>query len=469
MYILSIDFGTTNWKAGIFNNGCMEDVARMPNKPNEQGVYEISSILPGLSWLCQQLDNTLLEKVEAIALTGMAEACLMTADDKTPLTDILPWSSSKGQRPFEKMHRHFGDRQKITGLPDNQKYGIYKLMALREEGFDGKWLGAVEYLALVLTGKGATEPTFAARTGCYDVFRQQWDNEYLLQLGMAHTDFPSVVISGEPMGSLTPKMSMLLKLKEGIPVCICGHDHLCARHAAGQEDIFISMGTAMVCLGSVHNLTDENLATGLSFGPDVVGQDLVCLGSIQSAGGAVNAAAGWMYESGGITAMVKEVKVAPPSKLLFFPYLTGSGAPHMDRLATGAFVGITGDTTREDFVNAVYAGIGYECRLILERAGLFGAGSVVACGGLTHHTVLLKTMANILAMPVNVVGQAEATMYGAASLASRRITGQGFKSLEISQIYQPDMEAHRAYSKIYTKGYLALQEALRGYDHRMEG
>ncbi|MEG2469492.1 MAG: FGGY family carbohydrate kinase [Comamonas sp.] len=468
MRILAFDIGTTNWKAGLYHDGVSEGVARMPTPITAEGTYNPDEAAPALQQLCAQLPLQLRNAVEAVAFTGMAETCLMTKKDGTPLSHALPWSSARGQEAYSQLHARFGDRRAITGLPDNSKYGVYKLMALRAEGLRGHWLGMVEYFAWLLTGKRATDPTLAARTGCYNVFARGWDEGYLLQLGMTAGDFPPVKDSGTAMGLLKRDQAEKLGLPANIPVCIAGHDHLCARYAAGGEGVFCSMGTALVCMGGMVSVSAEALETGLCFGPDAGGDGFVCLGSIQSAGGAVNAAAGWLYHEGGLAEMLGEVRAEQPSRLLFFPFLAGSGAPHLDRLATGAFVGLTEHSTRADMVRGVYAGIAYECRWMLAKAGLLGQGELKICGGLMRHSVLVQTLADVLNMPVRGLVQDEAAMYGAASLSNRQVQGKPFPALGTARVWLPERAAHRAYSGIYEHGYLKLQQCLRDYDHWTE-
>jgi xylulokinase len=147
---------------------------------------------------------------------------------------------------------------------------------------------------------------------------------------------------------------------------------------------------------------------------------------------------------------------------VYFPYLAGSGAPHMNSFARGGFLGISTDTTREQMLLALYEGIAFESKLILESFGLGSVHEMTACGGLSAHRKLMQIMADVLCLPIRVLEAEECTLYGAASLAFLD-AGVTLPRPAEKDVFVPRPEKSVAYDSVYRKSYLPLQKALLAY------
>jgi sugar (pentulose or hexulose) kinase len=84
--------------------------------------------------------------------------------------------------------------------------------------------------------------------------------------------------------------------------------------------------------------------------------------------------------------MEAEARSAPAGSdgLVFLPYLNGERAPLWDLNARGAFIGLTFHHDRRHCTRAVYEGIGFAIRHILEiseKAAGRKANELVICGG----------------------------------------------------------------------------------------
>ena len=166
--ILSIDLGTTHWKAALIDENGAFAAKNAINTPETvrdgHPVYDSGSLKRHLSGLVSCLGADKLRRVRLLALSGMAEAGLL-ADRLTlkPLTDIWPWFDTRTIPLFEALRRKapFSDRARVTGLPDSHKYGIYKLLTLLSlSKADAKrtvWMSLVSYAASLLTGTCAED------------------------------------------------------------------------------------------------------------------------------------------------------------------------------------------------------------------------------------------------------------------------------------------------------------------------
>lgn len=361
--ILALDLGTTNWKAAVFSQeGQLLALARIDTPiavEDDFPCYDAHAVSEHLARLLAQITPELRSEVRQIALTGMAEAGLIL-DRQTlaPLSSVWPWFDRRALPLFDRVGKQppFAEREDITGLPNSFKYGIYKFLTLLETGHydigSCLWMGFVAYVACLLTGETAEDVTIAARTFALNVHTRDWDDAFLAALSLTRQNFPRLVAPGETVGKLRQSM---FGLSAGIPVSIGGHDHVCAAHACGLLEaggVFVSTGTAQVMLGTRR---ESESASGLSYGPSPAGAPYTCLGSIQSAGGSINYWRKLLFPGEeDYAVLLREAQDAPnPTSLTYFPYLGGSGAPHLDPHARGALLGLSESTSRGEIIAAV--------------------------------------------------------------------------------------------------------------------
>lgn len=478
--ILALDLGTTNWKcAAIGLDGRLLRLAHCPTPVIlEEGhpCYDPRTMLEQLTALISRARADSTEAVACLALTGMAEAgLLLDRSTGEPLTRVWPWFDQRPLPLFTACREKppFVGRETVTGLPNGSKYGIYKLLTMRRaaacQGASLRWLGLVAYAGYLLTGCMGEEPTLAARTYAMDIHRRIWDTAFLSALSLPEELFPPLIPSGAALGCTKEGLD---GIPAGVPVCLCGHDHVCAAHAAGAleaGDVFLSTGTAQVILTTAARCTAEETATGLSYGPSPAGAPYTCLGSIQSAGGSVNAWKKLLYPQEEFDTLMAEAAQAPsPTGLIYLPFLAGSGAPHLNPAARGCLWGMSADTPRGQVMAGVYEGIAMETRFVLERMGVRPARLCVM-GGLTHHHRLMQVLADVTGCAAHVPEMEEGTLYGAARLAAQRTLEQpDFPALDGGTVYTPSEALHPRYTALYRERYLPLARLTVGWQRPAE-
>ena len=467
--ILALDLGTPNWKAALIApQGEVTALASVPTPMAEEDghpCYDPAAMPSHLRSLLQQLPTL---EVERIALTGMAEAGVMLRrDDLSPLSMIWPWFDRRALPLYEQVKDTppFSGREDVTGLPNGFKYGIYKyLTLLKSTAFAPEntlWCGLISYAAHLFTGEMAEDETLAARTACLDIRAESrsWDADFLAKLGLEAANFPRITASG---GAVGVTKGTDFGLKAGIPVHISGHDHVCAAHAVGaleRGQCFISTGTAQVMFRPA---ADIDASTGLSYGPcpdygtGTAGLPYTCLGSIQSAGGSINYWKKLLFPGEDYAALMAEAAAASPSGLMYFPYLAGRGAPHLDPHARGGLMGLSDSASRGAIIAAVYEGIALETRTVLSSMGHAPGEGLVCLGGLTRHTAYMQALADVTGSPVQVPQVDEGTLYGAARLAEPTLP-----ILAIARTYTPDSRRHAWWTRRYETRYLPMTHLMR--------
>ena len=468
--ILALDFGTTHWKAALFTcSGQMTAIERIRSPEvviSGYPCYRAEDLPEHLADLIDGLGRDRLKNVKAIAITGMAESGgLVRKADQCPITEIRPWFDHRSVPVFDKWRHEsvFRNRQYVTGLPDSYKYSVYKLLAFQEEGLslDGCWLlGVAEQACMVLTGTPATDETLAARSGAFNIFRRIWDIQFINALDLPMDVFPLVLSPGMAANKTSGNA---FGLPAGIPVCICGHDHVCAAYGAdalAEGQVLLSMGTAQVMITGQKSVSPEAISTGLSYGPLPNGQGYTCLGSIQSAGGSLNYWKKLLFPGEDYAALMAAAEQADlPTDLTWLPYLNGSGAPHIQPEARAALSGLSENTGRSDVIAAVYEGIAMESRFVLERMGR--PRPLTCLGGLTRHDRLISILASVANSDVILPIHDEGTLYGAARMAVHHaLAWNDFPALNPGRIVYPDPVLVMKYEQKYRQDYLSMMQAV---------
>src|SRR5215216_3861082 len=490
MTILAIDIGTTHCKAGLFAlDGTALKIATRPmvtqRAPSGETYFD-----PEALW---RTASTVIRKVAAsagpiavIGIASMAETGLLV-DRRTGAARsfFVPWFDTAAQPQADLIRRQSDplERYLKTGLRASFKCSLAKVLWLRardESLLKGAiWLSAADYISYRLTGKFGTDYSLAGYTFAFRVDQRAWDSDWLREWHLSPDLFPPANPSGTPVGGVQSDVATSLGLTAGIPVAICGHDHVTAAFAmnvTSSGKVFDSMGTAETLLGALPErlLTEEDFRSGLIYGCHVASGRGYWLGSLSASGGSVE----WLraqlnhkllsYDE--IDALLASAR-PEPTGILYFPYLVGSGPPHTDPLIRGAFIGLSASHGRADLLKSVLEGTVYEVEFIRQTGEHITGQSIptlIAAGGGTRNRPWLQIKADVSGCRIEASAEPEATLLGAALVAGIG-TGlyasetEAFNGLSLKpvEVFLPDRERHAMYRRLYEQGYLRLQEALR--------
>ncbi|RPI33618.1 MAG: carbohydrate kinase [Chloroflexota bacterium] len=489
MTLLAIDIGTTHCKAGLFtdNGRSLRIASRMMvthQTPEGWVYYDPEEVWSTVAATIQDVTQAQPESIAAIGIASMAETGLLV-DRSTGQTRsfFVPWFDPAAQ-PSAALVQSRSDALECYlkfGLRMNFKCGLAKLLWLlqRNPGLlkDTIWLSAADYAAYRLTGVFGTDYSLACRTFAFRVDRKEWDLDWLRDWGLPPGTFPTAVLSGTPLGGVTPGNI----LPAGIPVSICGHDHVCGALAGGAIQpgiVFDSMGTAESLLGALPErpLTEADFRIGLLYGCHAVRGGGYWMGGVSASGGSVE----WLRSLFGnkplsyqeLDALLEEAD-PDPTGILYFSYLLGSGSPHTNPYMRGAFIGLSALHGRANLLKAVLEGVAYEVELI-RRAGEKMIGqpirSLVTAGGGTRNRHWLQVKADVSGCQIEALAEPASTLLGAAMVSAIGVglyagTAEALSALPARavEVFKPDAERNAIYKRFFEQGYLALQEPLRRY------
>ena len=260
--LLGVDVGTTNVKACAYDEeGRLLHRAKRPTPTRRlRG--------GGAEYEAGELERVAFEAMreaveeagppETIGISGMAESGFLIGDAGNPLSPAIAWFDQrtalqaarwKERLPARELFSRTGLRStplstasKLEWVQDNEP-GVWKESRA--------WLGMPEYLAFRMTGERATDPSLACRTMLFDVGRGGWDEELCALAGVPTGMLPPVHQAGAATGKLSRDAAVKISAPTGVPVAVCGHDHVCGAFGAGAAspgDVLDSIGTAEACI-----------------------------------------------------------------------------------------------------------------------------------------------------------------------------------------------------------------------------
>lgn len=493
MKLIGIDLGTTHCKVGLFDEKGNMILLEKQTTITHQSREGLLSYAPEELWgqvygmLKQVIKAAAPGEIAAIGIASMAEAGLLV-DKKSgqAKTEIVPWYDRRTMPQYDRLRKE-GDEYTLftrTGLYPSYKYGLAKILWFMEQNpsllANAIWLSPADYIAFRLTGKYGTEHSLAARTYAYRIDQKQWDREWLAAFGLKEDLFPVVGESGTPIG----EVQMELGFPAGIKVAVAGHDHLCAALAVGAirpEVVFDSIGTAESLIGTLEErqLGVEEYHSQLSFGCHLIPGKMVWIGGLSAAGGSLE----WLRKQlGGEALSYQEIEDllkqtgAEPTGIIYYPYLSGSGAPERDPRARGALIGLRAEHGKAELLKAVLEGTAYEMESIRRAAQKVIKQEIrqlVAVGGGTRNQVWMQIKATVSDCLLTIPPVQEGTLLGAALVAA---VGSGiFANAEEavanlcfeqeSRVVGPCPAMKEKYRVLYEQGYLELQKPVRRYAH----
>lgn len=493
MYLVGIDIGTTNSKAGLFDiHGRTIRTASRPTTtlydakgwsyydPEQMWQTIVSAIKEALEGVDPKL-------VACIGIVSMAESGLLVdRSSGKPKSPFMPWFDTCSQPQASFIADQAGRKEGFqrSGLHLSFKHGLPKLLWIQEhspQSYEGEpvWLSASGYIAYRLSGVMATDYSLAARTYTFDLASKSWDEAWIKQFGLRPEWFPPAYAGGTVIGHSQSMSSE--GIPDGIPVSISGHDHVAAALAVGairSGVVYNSMGTAETMVGTLspRSLGEEEYALGISFGIHVVKDQYFWMGGNASSGGSVE----WLRQQLSIDKLdyshmmnlLKQTK-AGPTGILYYPYLSGSGAPAPDPKARAAMIGFRNEHSQGDLMKAVLEGTSYQLESIkrsAERLTQEMIDTLVVVGGGARNPHWLQIKADITGCKLKIPAIPEASLLGAAMAAG---IGCGlYQSPEeavdavagaMNQTIEPDETFHKQYEKLYLTGYEPLQAPLRAF------
>ena len=500
-YIVAHDVGTSNSKAVLV------DVKGMVHG-RSVGSYDIKYPKPG--WAEQDPEdwwNAMTQSTRRLMdETGVSPDDVLCVVNSTQLIGIVPvddggvtlrpgiiWLDSRAPEEARwVMNKFLGPTvfAAIAGASITGKDGIPKLLWLKKNEPDvykrmKYFLDVSGYLNYRCTGKMLMTWSNASAFGL-DLKKKTWLEAIFKYVGFDIKKLPPLCRSTDQIGVLNAESAALMGLREGTPVMGGTGDIQSAAvgsGAMGEGGGHISMGTS-AWVGVVTAKTPTGKSGVVSTQSADPGKILL-LGQMELAGGCLR----WLGDEmcrlekadaamtnifGFMDSKVEQVP-AGSDYLIFMPWMYGERAPVADAFIRSGFVNLVPEHTREHMIKAVYEGVAYNLRWIIEvieKQFKFPLPTLRVIGGGALGHPWMQILADVTGKRIEPVrNPQEAGAVGAAMTAA---VGLGiykdFESLKNVVSSDCSFEPRAANREVYDFLYLRYKELytdLKGFYTRI--
>ncbi len=456
--ILAIDQGTTGTTCLVVDPE-LQVLGR--------GYREIEQHFPRPGWVEHDAEEIWASveqtAAEALAAAGVAAGDLEAIGITNQRETTVVWERGSG-RPVHPaivwQDRRTADRcaelpadliRERTGLVPDPYFSATKLEWIlqhverpqRELAF-----GTVDsWVVWKLTGGAAhvTDRTNASRTMLLDLVTGEWDDGLLALFGVDRALLPEVVPSAGGVGEAS-------LLGATVPIAGIAGDQQAALFgqacfAPGQAKATYGTGTfVLVALGEEPGEPAEGLLTTAAAVEPGAEPRFAAEGSVLVGGAALQ----WLRDGLRVIETSAEserlaASVDSTDGVHFVPALTGLGAPQWRPDARGLICGLTRGTTRAHLVRAALEALAHQVADVLDVLPL-EVPVLRADGGATANRFLMQLQADLIACPVEVAADADATATGAAGLAGLAVGTWSSREELASHVhrgarYEPLMDA----------------------------
>ncbi len=401
------------------------------------------------------------QNIRALAISGHSLGCVPLDSAGRLLRASTPiWSDARpvdeASRFFEKVDPIRWYRTTGNGFPPPH-YTAFKILWYRNAEPEmyrriAKVIGTKDYINYRLTGRIATDFSYASGSGVYDLMAWNYSDELLAAADLPRSLLPDITPSTEILGALTAAAAALLGLPRSVQVVCGGVDNSCmalgARNVA-EGQVYASLGSSMwIAVTSAKPLLEDsvkpyvfthvipgmfNSAVSIFSGGSSLRwlRDQICVNLVEQARRENRDP----YE---LMTALAECSPAGANQLLFNPSLAGGSSLEPSSAIRGGFLGLDLRHTQGDLIRATLEGIALNLRIALDELRKLGnvGSEMIVVGGGSRSTLWRQIFADALEMEIlrTNVGQ-EAGSLGAAAVAA---VGSG-----LWPDFSPIAQAHR--------------------------
>ncbi|MCJ7518987.1 MAG: FGGY family carbohydrate kinase [Anaerolineaceae bacterium] len=494
-FFMGLDIGTSGVKAVIFDDyGNPLSIA--------QQEYHFFNPKPGWSEIDPEevwrktvtsirectLQSTISPKqISAIGLSVLGETTLPMDEKGHPLYQAIDSQDKRfhGYQPYlDWFDAHFGAEEiyKRTSYSLAFIAPALRLLWFQEHRPDifkkiYKFVTFQDFTLWRLAGKPVIDYSMASRTLLFDVQQKTWIKEYLQKMNVPINMLSDAKPSSSIVGQLTDHATKELGLFGDTLVITGAHDQSCASLGIGG----ITEGIASDGTGSVEAIATPTKKPFISPGLHKKGFTSEChlkddlylaLGYHLTAGSLVR----WYRDQLGkwekdmaerdntsvYDMITQAAQKSPPGAhgLLVLPHWSGAGTGHSPMLnpsSRGAILGLTLSHDKSDLDRAIFEGITFEARLIVEsfEESNIPIDAFMVTGGGAKSAFWMQLKADIIGKPMKIPQTSEASAMGGAMLAA---VGSGrFANFEeaagnfcrTAKTYHPDPNNTKKYDQIF--------------------
>lgn len=461
-YFIGIDIGTSSIKTDVYNESfelILECSDKYGYSSNEKEWTEIDPTI----WtthvhrqLSQIFEKISCQLIKGIGITGQMHTTVFLDQDHQPLRPAIMWNDKRTANIIEKIKAELKRTKQTKSIFNILSTGsplanLIWLMEFEPVNYQrlGKILIAKDYVRYVLTGELLTDYCDASTSSLYDVIEEKWSEEVIETFQIKPSIFPEVNYASNFAGNLD--LSLFgIEEQVMIPIVVGTGDNVASVIAnQSQNQPIFSLGTSGVVI--LTNQENQWLTTGKNILAKISANDqrIVTQGALQSGAKVIE----WwskniVYQD--VTQFEEKLtEKLGENQVLFLPYLNGDKTLFKNCDLCGAFYGLNLNHDQTDFTLAVYEGVAFAMKRLLQQMQTEEQQNILLIGGGAKSKIWPKIFANILDKTICINRVSHEASCGAAMLAYYQLY-QKFPELrnEIQEI-KPEKKLAKNYQKKY--------------------
>jgi sugar (pentulose or hexulose) kinase len=440
--VIGIDQSTTATKAIAFDGRghiVAEGRATVPLSNPQMGWFEqeVSDWTGSVSTALKQLTRKISkERVAAVSISNQRESFAQFDARGKALRPGTLWLDERAHVEVKELAAAVGAKRlhEISGIPDDVTPCRTRCLWLAKHApkLWSKTHKTAEVHGVIthyLTGEWKTSLSSASPMGLLDARNYDWSETLVKASKLTREQLPTLVPSGEVMGTVTEGAAKLTGLKAGTPVVAGGGDGQCAGAGANtflKGRAYLNLGTAAVS-GSY----------GEAYAVDPAFRSLSAVAemgfSFETAIRTGTYLVTWFVErmfhqnpakNPKILADLEEEAKAVPigsRGLVLLPYFSGIMTPYWDAEGRGVLAGLSGSHTRGDIYRALMEGIALEQAMMTNRVAAVTSpiDHFAIVGGGSRSDLWCQIVADASGRDVKRLETPEASALGAAMAAAK--------------------------------------------------
>lgn len=289
--------------------------------------------------------------------------------------------------------------------------------------------GTVDAWLLYRLTKGAsffTDYTNASRTLLFNIHSLDWDETLINAFGAKGLALPKPCPSSFDFGA----SDFEGLFSRPVPICgMIGDSHAAAFgegcFSPGEAKATLGTGSSILCnIGSKPKTSDHGMVTTICWSvQDRV--DYALEGVIVTCGATIK----WLRDQLGILASSGEVEAMARSVednggVYLIPAFSGLGAPHWKMGAKASIVGLTLGSNKNHVARAALESVAFQLKdviVAMEQDSGAPLSGLKLDGGMTHNSLLMQLIADLLGVRIATIGLEEASALGAAYMAGLKV------------------------------------------------
>ncbi len=402
--------------------------------------------------------------VKGITVAGQMHGLVILDKNDNVIRPAILWNDSRCHKETDYLNNQVG-KNALSNYTGNIAFAGFtapKILWLKnneKENFDAikKIMLPKDYINYCLTGLHTTDYSDASGMLLLDVKNKCWSKEMLQICGVSERQMPKLYESYEKIGNILPYVASELGLNNSVYVTAGTGDNAGAAIGTGtvsNGSCNISLGTSGTIFISADRFSVDENNSMHSFCHADGGYHL--MGCMLSAASCNQWFCGSILNTDDYNA--EQIGISDDllgnNTVYFLPYLMGERSPINDTDASGMFIGLRADTSRQDMVLSVLEGVAFAVRdnmEIAKKSGIIINKSTV-CGGGAKSDLWLKILASVLNIELQVLKTEEGPSYGAALISLANGDRENLKiDMEIKKTIIPQSELVEKYNEKYDK------------------